>query len=434
MIDVFVLNQNLDPLAVIDDYKSLIWANRYAEIGDCELYLAASRANIDLLKIGYYLCRLDDDMVCRIKKVEVTTDAENGDYVTITGEDTKSYLDQRIVWGTATCNGKVEIFVRKLVRDSLIASGNTARDLYKPNGGALLKLGALSGLADVTSEQVSYKNIGEKAREYCQAFGWGYKVTLDDDMLAFAVYKGTDRQNTVIFSDDYENLSTTDYIVDKSNMGNVALVAGEGEGAKRVKSSIGEASGTGRFEIYTDARDISKELTYRELVAAYPLQADGGQGYIGVYGDEYLYEMASLDVLIMSSAQKAWLIATYPSGQIVTVDGDEYYRITNVTIADLQSASPQPDDSVTIRNVIYIPFLLARGADDLAEFGAITSFNGEIIPDVTFIYKQDYYLGDIVTVRNEYGIEKAVRIVEVVEVQDENGYSFTPKFETIERG
>ena len=98
MIDVFVLNQNLDPLAVIDDYKSLIWANRYAEIGDCELYLAASRANIDLLKIGFYLCRLDDDMVCRIKKVEVTTDAENGDYMTVTGEDTKSYLDQRIVW------------------------------------------------------------------------------------------------------------------------------------------------------------------------------------------------------------------------------------------------------------------------------------------------------------------------------------------------
>ena len=52
-----------------------------------------------------------------------------------------------------------------------------------------------------------------------------------------------------------------------------------------------------------------------------------------------------------------------------------------------------------------------------------------VIPNVNFIYKTDYNLGDIVTIRNEYGFSVPARIVEVVEAFDENGYSIEPKFE-----
>ena len=39
MIDVFVLDGDLKIIGIIDAYKSLIWAKRYRETGDCELYI-----------------------------------------------------------------------------------------------------------------------------------------------------------------------------------------------------------------------------------------------------------------------------------------------------------------------------------------------------------------------------------------------------------
>ena len=70
-MEIYVLDGNLDKVAVIDCYKSLIWARRYVEVGDCELYAAATAENVAVLKEGYYLARKDDGMICRIKRVEI---------------------------------------------------------------------------------------------------------------------------------------------------------------------------------------------------------------------------------------------------------------------------------------------------------------------------------------------------------------------------
>lgn len=426
-MEVYVLNQNLLPVAVIDSFRSLIWANRYSKAGDCELYVPATAENVAVLKIGFYLARNDDEMICRIKRVQIDTDVENGNYIIVNGEDAKSYLDQRIVWGTATCKGRAETFLRSLVNKSLINSDIGLRNLIKPNGGALMKLGTLAGFRDAASEQMSYVNIGEKIRAYCDVFGWGYRVVLDGDQLAFEIYAGADRSGSVVFSDEYENLASTTYVIDKMNMGNVALCAGEGEGSKRVKSSVGEATGTGRFEIYVDARDVSKIVTWQELTASYP------GGTIVQAGSIYGYQVASADIMVLSVDFYSWLTANYPGGTFVTVDGVEYYRLSNIIIATLETDQPDNTTAATLEDIIYIPYLLNRGIDDLSEYGTVETFEGSVVPDVTFKYKEDYHLGDIVTVRNEYGIEQIVRITEVVEVEDENGYSFEPKFESIAR-
>lgn len=50
MIEIYVLDGNLQPLALIDNYTSLIWVNRYIDNGDCELYIEATTENLNLLK------------------------------------------------------------------------------------------------------------------------------------------------------------------------------------------------------------------------------------------------------------------------------------------------------------------------------------------------------------------------------------------------
>ena len=138
--------------------------------------------------------------------------------------------------------------------------------------------------------------------------------------------------------------------------------------------------------------------------------------------------MSSIDIQIVDAAQKAWLQANY-TGSVVTVDGQEYYRIANVNIADIPSETPQDNDTCTLYPLVYNVYLLNRGAEKTAEHGPVKTFDGAVIPDVTFIYKTDYNLGDIVTVENQFGITANARIVEIIEVLDDNGYSIEPKFE-----
>ena len=429
MGDVFVLDKNLLPVGVIDSYKSLIWVNRYIDVGECELYMPATSDAVNLLQMGYYLSRIDDDMVCQIKKVEIDTDVDDGNYLIVTGYDVKGLLDQRIIWGTMTADGNLEDFIREMVTKTVITPSLGARAMLKANGSPLVQLGNKANFNEVITEQTSYKNVGEKIRDYCETNKWGYRFVMDNGAFWFQLYKGTDRSRSVIFSEDYENLDTTKYVEDNTNLGNVALVAGEGEGSDRSRNVSGYVEGTNRYEIYVDAKDISQTITWADLTDIYPTTDDGGQGYIASSGGGYVYKLNYLNVDIVDADQLAQLKINYPSGQVVSIDGVQYYQVYNVTIANLPSNAPQDEDNVTLWAIIYEVYLLTRGYEALAEYGSTTSFEGTVEPDITFTYKQDYFLGDIVTVENSFGISLAARIIEVVEVNDDNGYAVEPKFQ-----
>lgn len=435
MNDVYVLNGNLETIGIIDSYKSLIWANRYWRVGDCELYVPATNENLTLLAKNNYLMRPDNNMVCQIKKIELDTDAENGNYLIVTGYDVKQWLDQRVIWGTVNIDGNVETAIRNIIDRALGNSPLYARQIVNNNGARIFYLGTAAGFTEVTTEQASYKNIGEKVRDYCLKYGWGYRVVFSDNKLWFQLYKGTDRSASVIFSDDYENLATSKYVQDETNMGNVALVAGEGQGAARSRNVSGYAESINRYEIYVDAKDISKTITWGDLTNLYPTTDQGGQGYIsGNATSGWTYKMNYINIQIVDSDQLANLRNTYPDGQLITIGGNQYYQIYNEVIADLPSNTLEDGDDVILRDVVYSVYLLTRGYEKLAEYGAVTSFEGTVEPNTTFIYNQDYFLGDLVTIQNEYGITVQARITEVIEVNDDNGYNVEPKFEYISQG
>lgn len=428
-MDFYILDEDFKAIAIVDTYKSYIWAERYAEDGDCELYLPASTELLDLLRIDRYIVRRDSQMVCQIKTITLTTDTDNGDYLAVVGYDVKRWLNQRIIWGTENCDGKVEDFIRHLVSTTLGAEADAERQI-QINGNAVFLLGESAGLTEAATEQVSYANIAEKVQEYCQTYGWGYRVYLDDsgqyEVLRFEVYKGEDRSDSVIFSDDFENIATSSYEVDATNIGNVALVAGAGEGAARRRVTAGEATGIDRYEVYSDSRDESDKVHYEDITAMYPT------GSVVSDGGKYVYKVSTLDIAILNADHQRWLQENYPSGTVVTVDGSSYYRLTDQVIAEVPSASPEDNDECTMGDVVYQSWLMADGYEALAEYGEVISFNGTIEPHTTFEYGVDYFLGDIVTVENHYGISKAVRITEVVEAEDENGYTCEPSYEYLQ--
>lgn len=186
-----------------------------------------------------------------------------------------------------------------------------------------------------------------------------------------------------------------------------------------------------------DAKDISKNIQFEELLEMYPDTAHGGYGRIVVYpGNQYVYEVSQIDILIGNDEYKNdeyrnWLLAEYPGGVIFIDDNNNiFYQIThNLVIADLPNNSPSDNDTVILRDVLYKGYLFTKGGTDLAGYGAKTVFEGTAIPEMQYKYKEDYDLGDLVNIRTSYGISATARITEVVEVSDENGYRIEPKLE-----
>ena len=384
MEDFCLLDKELNRRYIIDTYSSVIWAKRYNTVGDCELVISATEDNFNKVKECKYISRNDDDMVCKIEKIEIQTDEENGSQLIITGTDIKEMLNQRIVEKQTNFNGLVEDYIRKLIIDSIISPTNPDRKIKN------FILADKVGFTEKISEQVTYDYVGIKIQELCQQFGWGYKVAIDDGNFIFSLYKGEDRSQYVTFSEDYDNISKTDYQKDDSNIKNVALVAGEGEGVARVTTSIGGGIGADRYELFVDARNLSSEIGYDDL------------------------------------------LKSYPNGKEKNINNVIYYQVNNENIAILTKNEKQEITKVQLCNNVYVESLKNTGYEKMATYTSVTSFIGEIISGINYTYKEDYDLGSIVNIVNKYGISDKVRISEIIESQDDNGYSIEPTFESVE--
>lgn len=384
MEELYLLDDKLNKKYIIDTYSNILWVPRYNDIGDCELVISASQENFKKIKECRYITRDDDDMACEIKKVEIQTDEENGDQLIITGIDIKNILNQRIIEKQTNFNGLVEDYIRTLINDAIINPKNSDRKINN------FILADKVSFSETIREQVTYDTVGDKIQNLCKQYGWGYKVTISRGNFVFSLFKGKDKSKYITFSHNYDNISTTNYSKDDSNIRNVALVAGEGEGVNRVTTIIGGGAGINRHELYIDARDISSSIDYNELTTK------------------------------------------YPNGVERVVNNTIYYQVDGVNIAILIKNDKGEITEVQLCSNIYIENLKNTGYEKMAEHTSVTSFSGEIIVGMNYTYKKDYELGDIVNIVNEYGISVNARISEVIENQDDNGYTMEPTFENIE--
>ncbi len=348
-MDLYVLNKSLETTGVIDSYESLIWTPRYYTYGDFELYLPATDYNIKLLETDNYIIRNDSETVMIIEKINITTDAENGNYLTVSGRSLESILNRRIIWTQTTFSGTAENLIYKLLNENIINPKDSKRKV------ANLILGESKGFTEKIDKQITGDNLGETVSAICTTYGYGFRITLNrNKKFLFSLYKGENRsysQNVnpyVVFSPEFDNLINSKYEKDRSDLATVALVAGEGEGLSRKTAETGGGTGLERYEIYVDARDISTD-------------------------------------------------AENP-----------------VTDAEYKS------------------ILQAKGQENIKEHGISQAFEGEVLTLKTYQYKKDWNLGDIVQVKNEFGISSTPQITEVIESDSKDGYSVIPTFSTWE--
>ena len=89
-------------------------------------------------------------------------------------------------------------------------------------------------------------------------------------------------------------------------------------------------------------------------------------------------------------------------------------------------------DGVTLTDEEYLAQLEQRGSEVLSEHSFSTSFDGELDSATTYKYGEDFFLGDLVQIINEYGIEAKTRVIEMIYSQDLSGLKEYPTFATDE--
>lgn len=83
-------------------------------------------------------------------------------------------------------------------------------------------------------------------------------------------------------------------------------------------------------------------------------------------------------------------------------------------------------DIITLQT--YLEMLKNYGLEQLSAFNVKPKFDGEIDPNGMYKLNEDYFLGDIVQIENEKGIQATTQIIEIIYAEDENGASTVPTF------
>ena len=257
-------NDAFNRIAVIDNATSVIWVKRFNDIGQFEIYIKASAELLELLNGDIFITRDDSNVGMYVEKIKLTTDAENGDFLTISGRSAEVILSWKVISRKVFSaeSTTAESIIRSLIQEILIPSAV----IIKHDAIEWLTLGPNNEWDDKITRQFTGKSLYEIVKDLCVTYNYGFEFAWNGAGFTINLYKGTDRsyeqsENTfVVFSPEFENLGKTEYIKDTSNFVNYAWIGGEGEGVDRVVVSVGtDKEGFYRRAIWVDARNSSSD-------------------------------------------------------------------------------------------------------------------------------------------------------------------------------
>jgi hypothetical protein len=388
-MQIYILNPEYEKVGVIDASDSVVWHKKYNDVGEAEIYLPCDETYLALLQKDNCLYRFDDDMFCEIETVEITTDVENGDYLTATAADICKILSGRIIWDNFVFTGTVGDFVKKVLTENVVNSNQTFRNI--PN--FTIDENSLNAITDEITYTTKSDDILQLITTTCKTYNIGFRVSLNIDTggLVFRLYRGKNKATTesdeyVEFSPQFANILSSHYKTDQSNHKTFAVVGAKDSDESLMYITVYagdvEPQGKTRKEIYVDATSTSREITAEELLQMFPSATLSGNAYsVNISG-------VPIDVAIVNG------------------------------------------EKVTVTDFTFQKMLEVIGFNALAERVKTQEFSGEVDTLDTYGYKIDYDLGDVVKVINEYGVEAAAQITEIWETDDnENGYVIEPKFE-----
>lgn len=359
--------ENTELLGIIDTAKSIIWHSVYFGVGDFEIYAQASPRAVELLQHGNLVTRPDDLEVGIIEKINIAYDPRDGRMITATGRFAKSILERRLIYNlsgtvnTATIlRGNVEEEVRRVVLENAISCPFDSRRNIPQ-----LALGDVAGLPHIIVDE-----------------------------------NGAAAQKQV----SYQNLLTyTDELLQEYGLGATVI--------------LDEDAGVLRYVIYAGTDRSWDNADGNDPVVF-------GKDFDNLTSSSYEYDAATEKnaALIGGAGEGVERFYSLVAGAQTGLQRREIF----VDAASINRTYNDDNDvEQTYSDSEYRAMLNAAGTQQLNSNNATEKFDGAVdIQNSRWRYNRDFALGDIVTTQDEdVGKYVNVRLREVLEVQDENGYS-----------
>lgn len=378
-MEFMVLDKNYDGITMIDTFTSAIWTVRYDEAGDFEIYTPVRLDYIQAMQIGNYLWNRDSDRLMVIETVEIETDAEEGPQLIVTGRSLESILDRRIVTSSQNFSGNLQSVLFAIIQNEVISSGGIRRI-----PGFSLKTSSDSRITSISISELSIRgeNVYDVVCSLCQANKVGWRILPKGaGGFEFELYVGVDRSYAqsvnpyVTFSPSFENLLNSNYI----------------KSFKSYKNSI--------YAVGTYQKEVILQNKYKD---------DNGEW---VVEEQTTYEEAE--------------VVTWQYSETATPSGlaRREMFIDNGGVNDGEQGGEYATWNAVNKE---------KAIAELGEHQTTTAFEGELEATRQYIYREDFNIGDIVQVENEFGITGTVYISEIVFSQDANGITITPTFTSTE--
>lgn len=163
------------------------------------------------------------------------------------------------------------------------------------------------------------------------------------------------------------------------------------------------------FDVYAGIDRTTSQTTYRPVIFAPELDNLEDTKFLstieGAKNVAYVFSpVGFLEVL--------------PQGVDPEIEGFER-RVLMVQASDVTSGTAPEIESA----------LTQRGLEALSEYRAYQAFDGEIRQQSQYVYGTDYYLGDLVEMRNVDGVANQMRVTEQIFVSDREGERAYPTLE-----
>lgn len=389
---VYILDpSSMNVIGMIEDYYSLIWTERYNEVGEFELEVPIEYDNNSLVDFGNLLYIRESDRIMVIEDIKPSVSADKATLL-LKGDSCETLLRRRVLLDAINVDGLSEAICYALIIDNMTDASDSDRNI------SIIKttFPAIT-ISTEFKDQLVMQSIYNAVQLICQTSFLGFKFSIDSGKLAFSVYEGTDRsfdqsENTyIIFSDNFDNVVSSSFYLSEKEKINAVLVAskiidqyGNEEYAPSLDRvfvwSGSEPSDINRFE--TIVQTEIKRTIKPNPPPAVEIPKIPDQPVLGVIGKHLLTAIS---------------ISTSP--------------VLGVNTSEPVPPPPPPETPLTDNEVASI--INTKGMEILDTWKAVGLFEGDFDIHGNFKYGIDFYMGDIVQCNLE-GRNVKARIIELV--------------------
>lgn len=227
-MELYILDSLYRRIHVVDAYVSLIWTERWQEIGDFELQIKSTLENRTRLFEGVFLALSDSDRVMMVETIEDDLSDEDETILTVRGRSLEFVLENRVAkysmssvdpWYHTGSPIEIPRHIFNWIIGSTelaIAPALNANDTIPlltqryPNQN-------LDEVGDIEWMQEKPDTLYNEIRRACLPYDLGFRILreTDNSELFFEVYSGRDlttqqtEHSPVIFSAKFDNLQDT---------------------------------------------------------------------------------------------------------------------------------------------------------------------------------------------------------------------------------